>query len=76
MYLLGENYRNKKYTWDEAQTACPNGWHIPTHKDMVLLEKVGTVQNFDRDFWIQDESAKDSTLAVRCMLNHDLEEEP
>lgn len=76
MYLLGENYRNKKYTWAEAQTACPNGWHIPTRKDMDLLEKVESAEYFDRDFWIQDESAKDGALFVRCMLNHDLEGVP
>lgn len=76
MYLFGENYRNKKYTWEDAQTACPNGWHVPTRKDMELLEKAGAVEDFDRDFWIQGESAKDDTLAVRCMLDHDLEERP
>ena len=76
MYLFGENYRNKKYTWEEAQTTCPNGWHIPTRKEMELLKKLETVEEFGSEFWIQDESAKDSALFVRCMMNHDLEEVP
>jgi hypothetical protein len=25
----------KKYTWDEAQKACPDGWHLPTIDDFT-----------------------------------------
>ena len=25
------------YTWDAAQTACPKGWHLPSHKEFNTL---------------------------------------
>jgi uncharacterized protein (TIGR02145 family) len=33
--LLTGNY----YTWDDAQNACPEGWHIPTDDEWIELEK-------------------------------------
>lgn len=33
--LLTGNY----YTWEDAQTACPTGWHIPTDEEWIELEK-------------------------------------
>ena len=31
------------YTWEEAQTACPDGWHLPSGQEWVaLLQEYGT----------------------------------
>ena len=27
------------YTWEEAQTACPNGWRLPTDAEVVALQE-------------------------------------
>lgn len=37
----------RQYTWDEAQTACPTGWHTPSQPDWdKLLTWVGGEDNF------------------------------
>ena len=27
------------YTWDKAREACPSGWHLPSDKEWLELEK-------------------------------------
>lgn len=36
---LNNHSFGKLYTWDEAQTACPSGWHLPTRADWNELEQ-------------------------------------
>ena len=32
------------YDWETARKACPDGWHLPTHKEWrILVEEVGVV---------------------------------
>ena len=46
--VFGRSYRGCKamknvfgayYTWEEAQTACPEGWHLPSESEWVSLLK-------------------------------------
>jgi uncharacterized protein (TIGR02145 family) len=41
------------YTWEAAQNACPDGWHLPTDKEWKQLEKFSGMSQSDVDasFW-------------------------
>ena len=34
-----QNVFGAYYTWEEAQTACPSGWHLPTESEWIELLK-------------------------------------
>ena len=37
-----QNVFGAYYTWEEAQTACPSGWHLPTESEWIeLLKEAG-----------------------------------
>ena len=37
-----QNVFGAYYTWEEAQTACPTGWHLPTESEWIeLLKEAG-----------------------------------
>ena len=45
----------KYYTWTEAQTACPEGWELPSDADFVeLARKVS-----GKDDFVEHEEFKD-----------------
>jgi uncharacterized protein (TIGR02145 family) len=42
------------YTWDAAQTACPKGWHLPSHEEFNLLRSNSLhiyLSNHDNGNW-------------------------
>lgn len=39
------------YTWDAAQKACPEGWHIPTFDEWKELIDNGTTIENDHEYW-------------------------
>lgn len=39
------------YTWDAAQKACPEGWHLPTAEEWQDLVSNGETINNDREYW-------------------------
>lgn len=50
VHVIGE-ILGRYYTWDEAQTACPEGWRLPTEEDWVALgKKYGTEAEAGKDF--------------------------
>lgn len=47
--VIGE-ILGRYYTWEEAQTACPEGWRLPTDQDWVAVgKKYGTFSEAGKD---------------------------
>jgi len=47
-------YFGRLYTWEEALTACPKGWRLPTNDDWADLASAVSGKNLtwdDPDFW-------------------------
>ncbi|MCF0217062.1 MAG: hypothetical protein HUK21_11390 [Fibrobacteraceae bacterium] len=45
------------YPWEDAQSACPNGWHLSTDKDWNVLEE-----------FIKEENNGDASIAQKLLL--------
>jgi len=37
------------FTWEEAQSACPNGWRLPTKEDFERLNNAGSIWTTEND---------------------------
>ena len=57
------------YRWDDAQTACPPGWHLPTKSEFeTLVEAVGGLHVGGRmlkstDLWTKEDDEKEGSDA-------------
>ena len=55
------------YTWEEAQTACPEGWHLPSEAEWVsLLKAVGAPSDLEP---MQTSSRGAGKLMVKASFN-------
>ena len=55
------------YTWEEAQNACPAGWHLPTEAEWVELVKLaGGPADLQP---LQDSPKGAGNLMVKCTFN-------
>ena len=68
-------YNSKKsYTWSEAITACPTGWHLPSNAEWNSLEEVWAANKADfsayraGDWWSATEFGNDGTLGYHWKL--------
>ncbi len=57
------------YTWDEAQTACPDGWHLPSEEEWLqLLKSAGAPQSLEP---FQDSPSGAGNLMVKARFNEE-----
>lgn len=62
-----QNILGAYYTWEEAQTACPDGWHLPSDAEWVdLLKSVGAPQDLQP---FQDSPSGAGKLMVKACFN-------
>ena len=62
-----QNILGAYYTWEEAQTACPDGWHLPSDAEWVdLLKSVGAPQDLHP---FQDSPSGAGKLMVKACFN-------
>ncbi len=55
------------YTWEEAQTACPEGWHLPSEAEWVaLLKDMGAPSDLQP---LQDSPCGAGKLMVKALFN-------
>lgn len=51
-YWMAENlnYGDTAYSWNEAKTACPNGWHLPSKEEWdYLFRSIGSTSQSELD---------------------------
>ena len=64
-----QNIVGAYYTWEEAQTACPEGWRLPSDEDWVALMKTcGAPESLEP---LQDSSSGAGALMVKATVNGD-----
>ena len=64
-----QNIFGAYYTWEEAQTACPAGWHLPSDAEWVkLLKAVGAPMDLEP---MQPSPSGAGKLMVKARFNGD-----
>ena len=43
VFVSREEEHGNRYTWEEAQTACPQGWRLPTQLELQSLNSTGSI---------------------------------
>ena len=62
-----QNILGSYYTWEEAQTACPEGWRLPSEEDWVaLLKTCGAPAELES---MQDSPSGAGALMVKATFN-------
>lgn len=49
--VIYSNYNGRFYTFSQASSACPKGWHLPSDNEWKQLEKVAGVTQEDIDVY-------------------------
>ena len=62
-----QNVLGSYYTWTEAQTVCPDGWHLPSDAEWVdLIKAAGGPESLEP---MQDSPSGAGNLMVKCTFN-------